>query len=129
MKTSNFLPFSTSPVKVAVEQGPVQPDEGFRAFRSLPLTEPQTEGGLWAQPRECRVELGMGVCHLQPQPLRSEGRRVGFRVTSDYTCVRGHPGLRETLKQTSRCQDATLWYPVSQLAFGSCLLFYTLDDT
>lgn len=66
----------------------------------------------------------MGVCHLHLQPLRSEGRRVG---------VQGHLWLHVCLQpswdtwnpQTKSCfQDAVLWYPVSQLAFGSCLLFY-----
>lgn len=57
----------------------------------------------------------MGVCRLQWQPLRSEGMSSGSPLA---TCVfTRNP-------QTSCCQDAVLWSPVSQLAFGSCLLFY-----
>lgn len=45
VKSSNFSPFSTSPVSVTAEQGPIQPDQGFRAILSYPLIGLETEGG------------------------------------------------------------------------------------
>lgn len=63
VKSSNFSPFSTSPVSVTAEQGPIQPDQGFRAILSYPLIGLETEGGLWEQRRAFRIELGGTVWH------------------------------------------------------------------